>query len=196
MLDVTTTREAVSDPDGRSLDLYLGGPPDGDALLFHIGTPSAPVPYEPAIRRMAERGLRYVAFSRAGLRLVDAPAGTVRRGRGRRRGDGPRPRRRRTRADARLVRRRAPRPRLRPRSCRTASGPRRPSPGSLPIRPTASTTSTGWARRTSRSSTPPSTAPEALIVFKERSWPSVRNVIAAECADSFGDLIDDVDRAR
>ena len=66
MLDVTTTREAVSTPDGRSLDLYLGGPPDGDALLFHIGTPSAPVPYEPAIRAMAERGLRYVAFSRAG----------------------------------------------------------------------------------------------------------------------------------
>ena len=31
-----------------------------------IGTPSAPVPYEPAIRAMAERGLRYVAFSRPG----------------------------------------------------------------------------------------------------------------------------------
>ncbi len=83
MIDVTTTREAVSTPDGRSLDLYLGGPPDGDALLFHIGTPSAPVPYEPAIRAMAERGLRYVAFSRAGLWLVDAAPGPVSRGRGR-----------------------------------------------------------------------------------------------------------------
>ena len=35
---------------------------------------------------------------------------------------------------------------------------------------------------------------EALIAFKERNWPVFRNVTAAECADSFGDLIDDVDR--
>ena len=80
MLDVTTTREAVQTLDGRSLDLYLGGPADGDALLFHIGTPSAPVPYEPAIRAMAERGLRYVAFSRPGTArrrgARAAPSGT------------------------------------------------------------------------------------------------------------------------
>jgi pimeloyl-ACP methyl ester carboxylesterase len=66
MLDVTTTREAVRTPDGRSLDLYLGGPPDGDALLFHAGTPGVPLPYEPLTALMAERGLRYVAFSRPG----------------------------------------------------------------------------------------------------------------------------------
>ena len=35
---------------------------------------------------------------------------------------------------------------------------------------------------------------EALIVFKERNWPMFRNVTGAECAESFGDLIDDVDR--
>ena len=35
---------------------------------------------------------------------------------------------------------------------------------------------------------------EALIVFKERNWPAFRNVTGAECAESFGDLIDDVDR--
>jgi len=40
MLDVTATREAVSTPDGRSLDLYLAGPAHGDVLLFHSGTPA------------------------------------------------------------------------------------------------------------------------------------------------------------
>jgi len=62
----TATPTTVTTPDGRSLDLYLAGPPDGDVLLFHSGTPSVPLPYRPAVDLMAERGLRYVAFSRAG----------------------------------------------------------------------------------------------------------------------------------
>jgi len=57
---------AVTTPDGRSLDLYLAGPPDGEVLLFHSGTPSVPLRYGRSIHLMAERGLRYVAFSRAG----------------------------------------------------------------------------------------------------------------------------------
>ena len=59
----TTT---ITTPDGRSLDVYLAGPLDGDVLLFHLGTPSAALPYPPAVDIMAERGLRYVAFNRAG----------------------------------------------------------------------------------------------------------------------------------
>src|SRR5258707_10505974 len=61
-----TPTTTVTTPGGRSLDLYLAGPPDGDVLLFHSGTPSVPLPYGPSIDLMAERGLRYVAFSRAG----------------------------------------------------------------------------------------------------------------------------------
>ena len=65
MLDVTTTREAVLTPDGRSLDLYLGGPPDGDALLFHAGTPGRPASVRAADRPVAGEG-SLVAFSRPG----------------------------------------------------------------------------------------------------------------------------------
>jgi pimeloyl-ACP methyl ester carboxylesterase len=66
MPEVSTTPVRVPTPDGRSLDLYLAGPSDGEVLLFHTGTPSAALPFAPAVRQMAERGLRYVAFSRAG----------------------------------------------------------------------------------------------------------------------------------
>jgi pimeloyl-ACP methyl ester carboxylesterase len=66
MLDVTTARGTVTTPDGRRLDLYLAGPPDGEVLLFHSGTPGVPIPYDPMTATMAERGLRYVAYSRPG----------------------------------------------------------------------------------------------------------------------------------
>jgi len=66
MLDVSATREAVTTPDGRSLDVYVAGPSTGRTLLFHTGTPAAPIPYDPLVAEMAARGLRYVAFSRPG----------------------------------------------------------------------------------------------------------------------------------
>src|SRR5258705_1257490 len=65
MTTAAATTTAIT-PDGRNLDLYLAGPPDGEVLLFHSGTPSAPLPFQPSVDLMAERGLRYVAFSRAG----------------------------------------------------------------------------------------------------------------------------------
>ena len=37
-------------------------------------------------------------------------------------------------------------------------------------------------------------SPEALIAFKERNWPTFREVTADQVAEAFGDLIDDVDR--
>jgi hypothetical protein len=81
MLDVASIRESVQTPDGRRLDLYLAGPPDGDVLLFHSGTPGVPIPYDPMTAAAAERGLRYVAYSRPGVRVVDTAARPVRRGR-------------------------------------------------------------------------------------------------------------------
>jgi pimeloyl-ACP methyl ester carboxylesterase len=53
-------------PDGRSLDVFVDGPQTGTPLLFHIGTPGAGLPFAPFVQTLAERGLRYVSFSRAG----------------------------------------------------------------------------------------------------------------------------------
>jgi pimeloyl-ACP methyl ester carboxylesterase len=52
--------------DGRSLDIHLAGPEAGTPLLFHVGTPGAGLPFAPFVETLAERGLRYVSFSRAG----------------------------------------------------------------------------------------------------------------------------------
>ncbi|MEP7040093.1 MAG: alpha/beta hydrolase [Chloroflexota bacterium] len=56
----------LSRPDGRSLDVFVEGPPDGIPLLFHIGTPCAGIPFAPFVETLAERGLRFVSFSRPG----------------------------------------------------------------------------------------------------------------------------------
>lgn len=53
-------------PDGRSLDLSLTGPEDAAPLVFHCGTPGAGLPFDPFVATLAERGLRYVSFSRPG----------------------------------------------------------------------------------------------------------------------------------
>ena len=53
-------------PDGRSLDVWRAGPADGEPLVFHHGTPGAGLPFDHHVRLMAERGLRYVSWTRAG----------------------------------------------------------------------------------------------------------------------------------
>ncbi len=53
-------------PSGRVLDLWLAGPEDGTPLLFIPGTPGAGIPFGSMVEQLGERGLRYVAFSRAG----------------------------------------------------------------------------------------------------------------------------------
>jgi pimeloyl-ACP methyl ester carboxylesterase len=57
---------AVQTPDGRSLEVLTGGDPDGFPLLFHGGSPSAAVPYEPVDRAAREAGLRLITYSRPG----------------------------------------------------------------------------------------------------------------------------------
>jgi pimeloyl-ACP methyl ester carboxylesterase len=63
---VAATRSSLSLPNGRSLDVWQAGPPDGDALVFHHGTPGAGIPFEHHVREMADRGLRYVGWTRPG----------------------------------------------------------------------------------------------------------------------------------
>jgi pimeloyl-ACP methyl ester carboxylesterase len=59
-------RSSVTLADGRTLDVWQAGPPDGDPLVFHHGTPSAGLPFDHHVRLMAERGLRYIGWTRAG----------------------------------------------------------------------------------------------------------------------------------
>jgi pimeloyl-ACP methyl ester carboxylesterase len=56
----------VQTRDGRSLEVLAGGDPDGFPLLFHGGSPSAAVPFEPIDRAAADAGLRLVTYSRPG----------------------------------------------------------------------------------------------------------------------------------
>ncbi len=62
----TAGSTTVRTPDGRSLEVLTGGDPDGFPLLFHGGSPSAAVAYEPTDRAAREEGLRLITYSRPG----------------------------------------------------------------------------------------------------------------------------------
>ena len=70
---------------GRVLEALVAGPPDGDLLVFHHGSPGAAVPMPFLEDAAAERGLRLVTASRPGFggssrqpgrRVADAAADT------------------------------------------------------------------------------------------------------------------------
>jgi pimeloyl-ACP methyl ester carboxylesterase len=56
----------VGTGDGRTLEVLTGGDADGFPLLFHGGSPSAAVRFEPIDRAAAEAGLRLITYSRPG----------------------------------------------------------------------------------------------------------------------------------
>jgi pimeloyl-ACP methyl ester carboxylesterase len=56
----------VQTVDGRTLELLLAGPRDGEVLLFHHGTPGAAVLHQPLVDAAAAQGLRTVLYSRPG----------------------------------------------------------------------------------------------------------------------------------
>ena len=60
-----TTRRHVAGPRGR-LEVEVSGPDDGEALIFHMGTPSAASVYPPLVELGAERGIRHVLYLRPG----------------------------------------------------------------------------------------------------------------------------------
>ncbi|TMK55396.1 MAG: alpha/beta hydrolase [Actinobacteria bacterium] len=53
-------------PDGRIVNIYVDGPAEGTPLISHHGTPGAGVPMPSFVRAAAERGLRWVSYSRPG----------------------------------------------------------------------------------------------------------------------------------
>jgi pimeloyl-ACP methyl ester carboxylesterase len=180
-------------PDGRSLDLYLAGPPDGTPLVFHCGTPGSGIPFRPFVEALAERGLRYVSWNRPGYGsstrqpgryVVDVVADTA------------------TALDH-----------LGAERCYvlgwSGGGPQAMACASqLPERVGAVATIGGvapwpaegldWLAGMGAENVEEFTAslegPDALIAFKERNWPIFSKITAQEVADALGDLIDDVDR--
>jgi pimeloyl-ACP methyl ester carboxylesterase len=65
MIDIATPMELPL-PDGRVVNVYVDGPEDGTPLISHHGTPGAGVPMPSFVRAAAERGLRWVSYSRPG----------------------------------------------------------------------------------------------------------------------------------
>ncbi len=173
--------------------MYLAGPPDGEVLLFHSGTPSVPLAYQPAVDLMAERCLRYVAFSRAGY-----GSSTRRPGRSIAH----------VVDDARVVLDHVGAERAVTIGW-SGGGPHALACAALlpdRIRAVATLASVApypaegldYLANTGEENIAEFNAalegPEALLVFKERNWPIFRNVTADQVAESLGDLIDDVDR--
>jgi pimeloyl-ACP methyl ester carboxylesterase len=67
-------RVSVAGPRGQ-LDVEVGGSQDGQALVFHTGTPSGGTMFAPLVDKGAQRGLRHIAYSRPGYASSDRCAG-------------------------------------------------------------------------------------------------------------------------
>lgn len=52
--------------DGRTLEVLVGGDPEGYPWLYHSGSPSAAVPFAPVDEAARAQGLRMITWSRAG----------------------------------------------------------------------------------------------------------------------------------
>src|ERR1022692_817133 len=82
---MTADRFSVPAADGRRLGVRACGPADGLPFVFHSGTPSGLVAYDPMTEAAAALGLRTVIYSRPGYggsaphprRLVAAAAADV-----------------------------------------------------------------------------------------------------------------------
>jgi len=186
-------REQITTPDGRSLDVWLAGPPDGDPLFFHLGTPGAGLPFEWHIQNLAERGLRYVSASRPGY-------GDSTRREGRSVADVV--------EDTRTV--------LDHIGAEKAwilgwsgGGPHAMACAALMperVRGTALIASVapypaegldylaGMGAENVEEFSAALSGPQALIPFKERARPQLLDMTPDEVAGAFGDLVDDVDR--
>ena len=180
-------------PDGRSLDLFTAGPEAGIPLVFHCGTPGSGLPFRPFVAALADRGLRYVSFSRpgyggstrrAGRAVVDVVDDTaaVLEAIGAERayvigwsGGGPHALACAARLDGRVI--------------ATAT-----IGGVAPYPAEGLDWTAGMGAENIEEFGAAVAGPDQLIVFKEREAPKLRVVTPEAVADAFGDLIDDVDR--
>ncbi|MGZ6255620.1 MAG: alpha/beta fold hydrolase [Candidatus Limnocylindria bacterium] len=184
---------SLSLPDGRSLDVFVDGPEKGTPLVYHMGTPSSGIPFAPTVDTLAERGLRYVSFSRpgygmssrrAGRAVVDVVEDTVAVldaiGADRCHvvgwsGGGPHALACAARMPGRVA------------SVATIGGVA-PHPAE------GLDWTAGMGAENIEEFGAAVTGPTELTAFMDRSAPALRDVTAGEVADAFGDLIDEVDR--
>jgi len=180
-------------PGGRVLDVWLAGPEDGTPLLFIPGTPGAGIPYPPMVEALAQRGLRYVSFSRAGygsstrspgrsvadviddVKEVLASIGADRMWVAGWSGGGPH-----ALACAALIPERVLGTAL------VASVAPYPAAGLDWM--------AGMGAENVEEFQAALDGPDALTGFMERAWQTYHQVTAQQIADAFGDLVDDVDR--
>jgi len=181
-------------PDGRSLDVYLDGPESGTPLVYHMGTPSAGGPtFAPMVDALAKRDLRFVSWSRPGYGSSTRQAGrsvadvvedtcAVLDAIGEERchvigwsGGGPH-----ALACAAL---------MRDRVINVAT-----IGGVAPYPAEGLDWTAGMGAENIEEFGAALAGPEHLIPFKEKAAPLFRDMTPENVADSFGDLIDDVDR--
>ena len=180
-------------PDGRVLDLYAAGPEAKTALVFHYGTPVGGLPYGHFVDAVAERGLRYVSFSRpgygsstrlAGRSVVDVVADTEAAldAVGAERcyvigwsGGGPHALACAARLPERVI--------------ATAT-----IGGVAPYPAEGLDWTAGMGAENIEEFGAAVAGPDQLLPFKEREAPKWRIVTPEQVADAFGDLIDEVDR--
>ncbi len=60
------TPSTVTTADGAVLEYLVSGPPDGRALLFHVGTPNAAIHFRGIVEPATALGLRTISYSRPG----------------------------------------------------------------------------------------------------------------------------------
>lgn len=185
--------ESITVPDGRLLDLFVEGPEDGIPLIFHHGSPSSGLPDPVFVAALAERGLRYVAWSRPGYGnstrrpgrsiadVIDDAAAVLHHIGGDRAytlgwsGGGPH-------------------------AIATAAGLSDQVIGAATVGGLAPYPADGidWFEGMGPENIEEFGAslegPEALIAFKEREWPVWKGVTGDDIGEAFGGLIDDVDR--
>ncbi|WCB95619.1 hypothetical protein DSM104299_04368 [Baekduia alba] len=77
MAGIQTSPIAVATPDGRTLLVHEAGDPAGRAVVVHHGSPSGGLVSDVSHARAAERGLRLIAFDRAGYGGSDRHRGRV-----------------------------------------------------------------------------------------------------------------------
>jgi pimeloyl-ACP methyl ester carboxylesterase len=70
-----TTPRVVQTPDGHCLYVHTAEDGSAGTVVLHHGTPFSALPYEPFLAAAAERGLRYVAYSRPGYGSSSPHAG-------------------------------------------------------------------------------------------------------------------------
>jgi pimeloyl-ACP methyl ester carboxylesterase len=58
--------DIVTTPDGRSLEYRVDGPAEGPTIIFHHGTPGAPVDTSPVTDAAEAAGVRVVSYARPG----------------------------------------------------------------------------------------------------------------------------------